>query len=61
MKGADSRTLMLALRAWLNEDERNARRIVELIYAKALPGPFASCGSCLTWSMARSGRPPKRR
>jgi hypothetical protein len=41
MKGADSRTLMLALRAWLDEDERNARRIVELIYAKALAGPFA--------------------
>jgi hypothetical protein len=32
---------MLALRAWLNEDERNARRIAELIYAKALAGHFA--------------------
>ena len=41
MKGADSRTRMLALRAWLNEDERNARRIAELIYAKALAGHFA--------------------
>ena len=41
MRKADNGTLMLALRAWLDEDERNARRIVELIYAKALAGPFA--------------------
>ena len=41
MKGAGSRTQTLALWAWLDEDERNARRIVELIYAKALAGPFA--------------------
>jgi hypothetical protein len=41
MKGADSRTLMLALRAWLDDDERNARRIAELIYEKALAGHFA--------------------
>jgi hypothetical protein len=41
MKGADSRTLMLALRAWLDEDERNAGRIAELIYEKALAGHLA--------------------
>jgi hypothetical protein len=41
MKGADSRTLMLALRAWLDDDERNAGRIAELIYQKALAGHFA--------------------
>jgi hypothetical protein len=43
MRAADSRTLMLAFRAWLEgesaEDaERNARRIAEVIYAKALAG-----------------------
>jgi hypothetical protein len=41
MKGADSRTLMLALRAWLDEDERNARRIAEHVIEKALAGHFA--------------------
>jgi hypothetical protein len=40
MTVADSRTLMLALRAWLDNDERNARRVVELIYAKPLAGHF---------------------
>ena len=40
MRGVDSRTLMLAFRAWL-DDERNARRIAELICAKALAGHFA--------------------
>jgi hypothetical protein len=37
MKGADRWTLMLALRAWLDDDER----IAELIYKKALAGHFA--------------------
>ena len=41
MTKADSGILMLALRAWLDEDERNARLVVELIYAKALAGRFA--------------------
>jgi hypothetical protein len=46
MKGADARMLLLALRAWLEgeseeEAERNARRLVELTYAKALAGHFA--------------------
>jgi hypothetical protein len=40
MTKADSGILMLALRAWLDEDERNARLVVELIYAKALAGHF---------------------
>ena len=45
MSGADSRTLMLALRAWLEGESRDteetrARRLVELIYAKALAGHF---------------------
>jgi hypothetical protein len=40
MKGADSRTLMLALRAWL-DGERNAGRIAEQVIAKALAGHFA--------------------
>ena len=45
MTGADSRTLMLALRAWLEGESRDteetrARRLVELIYAKALAGHF---------------------
>ena len=45
MSGADSRTLMLALRAWLEGESREsgearARRLVELIYAKALAGHF---------------------
>jgi hypothetical protein len=45
MREPDSRSLMLAFRAWLEgeseEDaERNARGIVELIDAKALAGHF---------------------
>jgi hypothetical protein len=40
---------MLALRAWL-DDERNARRIVELIYAKALGGHFGYMR--LLWDLA---------
>jgi hypothetical protein len=40
MTKADRGLLMLALRAWLDEDERNARRVVEVIYAKALAGHF---------------------
>jgi hypothetical protein len=43
MTGADARTLMLALRAWLDGESRDSgeartRRLVELIYAKALAG-----------------------
>jgi hypothetical protein len=38
MRKTDSGILMLALRAWLDEDEGNARRIAELVYAKALAG-----------------------
>jgi hypothetical protein len=37
MKGADARTLTLALRAWFDEEELNA----ELIYEKGLAGHFA--------------------
>ena len=36
MKPADARSLMLALRAWLDDNERNGRRLAELIYAKAM-------------------------
>jgi hypothetical protein len=38
MTKADRGMLMFALRPWLDEDEQNARRVVELIYAKALAG-----------------------
>jgi hypothetical protein len=41
MRGADARMLMLALRAWLDEDERNARRIAEHVVERALAGHFA--------------------
>jgi hypothetical protein len=41
MRRADAGSLMLALRAWLDDDERNADRIAELIYEKALAGHFA--------------------
>ena len=40
MTKADRGMLMFALRPWLDEDEQNARRVVELIYAKALAGHF---------------------
>jgi hypothetical protein len=36
-----SSTAEHAAPVWLDEDEPNARRVVELIYAKALAGPFA--------------------
>jgi len=39
MSEADSRTLMLVLRAWL-DDEHSARRIVEYVIAKAISGHF---------------------
>ena len=41
MSGANSRMLMLALRAWLDEDERNPRRIAEHIVNRATAGHFA--------------------
>jgi hypothetical protein len=41
MSKADSGILMLALRAWLDEDERNARRIAEHIVNRATAGHFA--------------------
>jgi hypothetical protein len=42
MKGADSRSIMRVLRAWLNGDEsdENAMRLVEHIMEKALSGHF---------------------
>ena len=42
MRAADGRTLMLALRAWLDGDdgERNARRIAEYVIEKAIAGHF---------------------
>jgi hypothetical protein len=42
MKGADSRSMMLVVRAFLDGDdaERNGRRIVEFIIAKAMRGHF---------------------
>jgi len=39
MRAADSRSLMLALRVWL-DDERSARRIVEYVIEKAIAGHF---------------------
>lgn len=36
MKPADARSLMLALRDWLDDNERNGRRLAELIYANAM-------------------------
>jgi hypothetical protein len=41
MRKAAARSLTLALRAWLNDDERNAERIAEQVIAKALAGLFA--------------------
>ena len=38
MRIADSRTLMLALRAWLDEDERNASQIAEYVIERAIAG-----------------------
>jgi hypothetical protein len=38
MRKTDSGIQTLALRAWLGEDERNVRRIVELVYEKAVAG-----------------------
>lgn len=42
MRAIDSRTLMLALRAWLDEDdgERNAGQIAEYVIEKAIAGHF---------------------
>jgi hypothetical protein len=42
MKPAGSRTLMLALRAWLDEDdgEQNADRVVEYVVEQATAGHF---------------------
>jgi hypothetical protein len=41
MTGADSRSLMLSLRAWIDDDERNARRIARHVIERALAGHFA--------------------
>jgi hypothetical protein len=39
MRGADTRSIMRALRAWLDEgDERNARRIAEYVIERAIAG-----------------------
>ncbi len=42
MTAADSRSMVLALRAWLDGDEgdRNARQIAEYVVEKALAGHF---------------------
>jgi hypothetical protein len=40
MIAADSRALMLALRAWLDEDDGNARRVAEYVYERALACHF---------------------
>jgi hypothetical protein len=41
MTKTDSGALMLALRAWLDEDERNADRIARHIVNQATAGQFA--------------------
>jgi hypothetical protein len=38
MRKADAGSLMLALRAWLDEDERNVRRIIEYVITRAMAG-----------------------
>lgn len=42
MNGADSRSFMLRLRAWLDGDvtDRNADRLAEYVIAKAISGHF---------------------
>src|SRR5262249_14419587 len=40
MRKADAGSLMLALRAWLDEDERNADRIARHIVDRATDGHF---------------------
>ena len=40
MRKADAGSLMLALRAWLDQDERNADRIAEHIVNRAMAGHF---------------------
>jgi hypothetical protein len=40
MKPIDGRTMMLALRAWLDEDERNIRPVLEYVIDKATAGHF---------------------
>jgi hypothetical protein len=42
MKWADSRSIMLALRAWLDEDDgdENASQIAEYVLQKAIAGHF---------------------
>ena len=40
MRAIDGRTMMLALRAWLDEDERNVRRVLEYVIDKACAGHF---------------------
>jgi hypothetical protein len=38
MSKADCGTLMLAFRAWLDEDERNVRQLVEYVIGRAIVG-----------------------
>jgi hypothetical protein len=38
MISIDGRTMMLALRAWLDEDERNLRPVLEYVIDKATAG-----------------------
>jgi hypothetical protein len=40
MKAIDGRRMMLALRAWLDEDERNIRPVLEYVIDKATAGHF---------------------
>jgi len=42
MKAADSRSMVLALRAWLDGDEgdRNGQRLAEYVLEKAISGHF---------------------
>jgi hypothetical protein len=42
MKTPDSRALMLAIRAWIGEDEsgRNAERVIKYLYEMAVSGHF---------------------
>jgi hypothetical protein len=40
MKPIDGRSMMLALRAWLDEDERNIRPVLEYVIDKACAGHF---------------------
>jgi hypothetical protein len=40
MRAIDGRTMGLALRAWLDEDERNIRPVLEYVIDKAIGGHF---------------------